>query len=454
MRTVVVQIHDATIYRGKKEDELKHFLLVFRNHVCYKYFKMPEERANWYIASIDRKDEGFRWKEPRVDNYGNIIERAGPGRSKECLRLYVRFITNLVKDEFIRDKRRLDGGSPIFVNFYTNKFFVAKYQALMALGREYQQDMRNKGYPKAQFQHAWANPANEREIYLEVRPGKDSGWHRHPDDLDTLFHMSLPELNKSCLSDEEKEEMRKKAEEHKASKGDLPKIDSKKRPKSYGDIDMDDLLHGFEPREPKRGKLVINSNVSVKATTKITNYTSLLKKANTTTNFGDLVDSSDAPVPIIKNYIANRRRIIENLLVKNELENISWRRTQKNIKTGLHDAVHVNIPTALLMASVMYFLRWTIGNKINCSNQANVIEVTSNDKVTDKADVQTELKIGLKHVVSKMGACIHIYLTQSTMMIQGSGVIQGISFGEWIWHSLVEPTLRKYYKINSLLTKY
>ena len=60
MRTVVVQIHDANIYRGKKEDELKHFLLVFRNHVCYKYFKMPEERANWYIASIDRKDEGFR----------------------------------------------------------------------------------------------------------------------------------------------------------------------------------------------------------------------------------------------------------------------------------------------------------------------------------------------------------------------------------------------------------
>ena len=186
----------------------------------------------------------------------------------------------------------------------------------------------------------------------------------------------------------------------------------------------------------KRGKFDIISLFMVGV-----NHESIKQKLDLRTNLEDLYDKSDKSTIRVRKYELNKNKVLKLLVSKNEDQDYVVDRRNKNQTTGRFESINIKVPTSLLLVVVKDFLSWDENKTVDCSGEKDAVSLITHEVVTDRNDVQTEIRCRFFHKAKKLTCFMHVYLTRNKIQLQGGGKISGASMAEWIWYALIERIL-------------
>ena len=442
-RTILLLVWDLEMFEGQDKEgrtdegaELRFYLSSFKDDILWGLFGIKDDRANYYMDQIEVGTDTFKWRKPDIDRHTRLPRMEGSRESPH--KIYIRFKTQVARFHFEDEKKNLHKNARINVNSYFPYWFRMKYDALTIEGKRWKEEVL-KHKPYAQFKVEW--DIDENEIYIETRTIRQGRWHKMSTDHPSLLKMSIDNFaNKqgdgyTHVDENMLEKRRKEYRELNETRRGLNKAersDAVKR--TFEHTSIEEWTSKFSKKSKGMSpmfKLCVNN-------------TNLLPKPKLP-NLDSLVDSSARTEVRVRNYVANRDKVMKilnhNNVSKTYVATNTTRRLVDGKPTNIHEAVSVQVPTSLLLISMKTFLCWTT-NKSFCVNRNEFISITKESLTKDLHDVPTEWKVHFRHEKYRSKtACVHVYLTKSKLLCQGGQDYAQTTFGLWIWEKVIQPVL-------------
>ena len=436
-RTLELIVGGIAVYNGvdSNGNELAYYLNIFNNEIMQGLYGITGRRATYYLEQMET--EGFRWRLPDLEKQTKIPKVNADGKTSPH-KFYIRFKNVKSKYDFEDEKRHLNPKADITVISFFPKCFREKYNALNAEGKKWK-EIAIKTHGFGQFKVGYAN--DEDEIYLEVRSRKGGQWSKLTTDLPSLLKMSLAyfkDVNSDGYRKRDESVIERRRQEFRRlneMRRDLPRVEPSSAVKrSYESMEVTgDLIAKFtkKPKGMSKSKMAALTKKSV--------------PKHKLPNLDDLAENSETTDIRVKHYFSNRNKIIKTLQINNTSSNYvvtrSDRKFVNGMPTNLFNAVTVNVPTALLLVSARRFLKWTENKKIDVG-PAEFISLTKSDYSRDKNDLPQEIRMTFVNSRNKANSAhVHIYLTNSRILVQGGSGYEGTTFGVWVWENVLKPAM-------------
>ena len=454
------------------EDEMKYYIEIVKFKILAGYFKMTKARVEFFMGKIDWEGDagGLWWNRVAIDTETGEYIKKRNGKKME-LRIYMRFDSTTTLNTLDQDKVKLTAGRSFYMNPYFPKFFKIKEGALTEIGWKWVEEKRNAGYKEAMFMIAY-EPILQ-DVYIEIRLHKQCAWNRLKDDERSLFDMSMNDIEifLKRMEDRKMYEDRRRTElEAAGTSGEFMEVadDSdwrmqiaKGRKRNRHQIDdphkevvltpkdgstdkgVFDVMERMKKKKAVSGKInfsfhVKTSTGSAAAKPKPKNY--MGPKGSLETRLEDLVKNNDkTKETLTKRFTANRKKLVKSLksqnVVPNAVHGHTWdRKTKIEKQPQIFRDVLIEVETPLMLISVCDFLRWTKFSKIQCMTK--MIQITDLKLDTDEENVLQSIRIVFKSVDGSLAAYVHVYMSNSRVMIQSSDSVGLFGFSEWLYKAL------------------
>ena len=448
-----------------KDEERKYYVRTLKEEVFKKYMKMSSGRANFFMTHIDWESTspGFWWNNPPIDHVTQdyVVNEDG---EKTPLRFYVRFDTITTLKTMEEDRFNITAGKAFYVAKYYPKYFKFKQTNLKELGNRWVEARKEEGNNFAQARVNYE--PTTMEIILETRVNKKyMGWMKKKDDEKSLYESAIPELTihhermKIKEVDErikqgmlERGEIATEEEYHsmksKSRKRDRHTIEEDEPMAEPTEEDEDEfiatMVNNLKKKRANPGKFSKMTLVStgIAAQTRIRNKSYRGPKGMLEVNLDEL-ESKDRNLRlrVTKSYLTNRKNLVKNLKQRNVIENAtfgcSWERKTEIGALKIFRDVLVDVETPLMLLSLHDFLMWTKFQTINvCSNK--VVKISNHYVDVDQDGVVKTIKVEFLSTDSSLKAFVHIYVSNSRIMIQSSNKLGDMGFAEWLLKAVFE----------------
>ena len=455
-----------------RDEERRYYVKTLKEDVFKKYMKMSSSRANYFMTHIDWESTspGFWWNSPPIDHNTQdyVVNEEG---EKTPLRFYVRFDTITTLKTMEEDRFNITAGKAFYVAKYFPKFFKWKQTNLKEAGNRWVEARKKEGNYFAQARVNYE--PTTMEIILETRVNKKyMGWMKKKDDEKSLYESAIPELNihHERLKIKEVDERIKQGM---LERGEISHEDeyqsmrSKSRKRERHTIEEDDpmteptaeeedefvavMVNNLKKKRTNPGKFTFVST-GIAASQKIRNKSYRGPKGLLEVNLDELKTNDMAVTNRVnKDYLTNRKNLVRNLKQRNVIENATfgctWERKTEVEPLKIYRDILVDVETPLMFVSLHDFLMWTKFQTINvCSTK--VVKIAGHWVDVDKNGTIKTIKVEFNSTDSALKAFVHIYVSNSRIMIQSSNKLGDMGFAEWLLKAIFEKIFQ-----NNITTK-